>query len=206
MRHAILALSLGVTMLVGCRATVEDSGVPTTQIVSPDGLAQRSAAVDAARGRLADVVGQLPGSNVDEHRRIMAEALAEAGTVLRDLHPGQPTGAFNVQLRTVERSRDHLMNGGVNLPVDAVVEEGLLATHRALASLLANGYNRADGAAADVDALQATLHELDNTLPGAPQRWVASRGMREVNDAVRKMAELLKQDAAAAVATEPATE
>lgn len=196
-RTRALAPLLAATLFVGCAPKKQT----TLEAPPPEPNPQPQLATDArARAQtLGSLVeqyaagaGKLPGPNEQQDRQQVSEQFGLLAQILPLLNgPDQP-GDFAQQMRIIESSRSQLSSGSMDLSSEPTVDTGLRAAQRALASLQRRMFPEQAEIASQVDAMRATVQELD-TVSGAIHRQVAGQSFQRSADAIKSMSQALNQ-------------
>jgi hypothetical protein len=184
-------------LFVGCSAKKQT----TLEAPPPEPNPQPQLATDArARAQtLQSLVDQyaanaakLPGPNEQQDRQQVSDEFGLLAQILPLLNgPDQP-GDFAQQMRIIESSRSQLASGSMDLSSEPTVDTGLRAAQRALASLQRRMFPEQAEIASQVDAMRATVQELD-TVSGPIHRQVAGQSFQRSADVVKSMSQALNQ-------------
>jgi hypothetical protein len=126
--------------------------------------------------RLADTLARtsnaLPGENVTEHRKLMAQIFAQLAELLPILEGPSPGAEFRQQLQIIRDAQGELATGPQNLIVDPIIDIGLRASRDALTGITQHGFYDQAKLAPVFERLAAKTNELDTV--GGPLHQIVS--------------------------------
>ena len=196
-RTRALAPLLAATLFVGCSAKKQTTLAPPPAEPNPQpqlatDARQRAQTLQQLVDQYAAGAAKLPGSNEQQDRQQVSDQFGLLAQILPLLNgPDQP-GDFAQQMRIIESSRSQLASGSMDLSSEPTVDTGLRAAQRALASLHRRKFAEQADVAGQIDAMRATVQELD-TVSGPIHRQVAAESFQRSADAIKSMSKALNQ-------------
>ena len=189
-----ILISAGV--LAGC--VKEQTTLPPPRVAPnpPPKVAVDPSARVQTLARLADrfaaTSNQLPGSDMAQHRQLMANALAQLEEILPILRGPNPGAEFSQQLQVIRDAQAELATGPQDLSPEPTIDSALRATRDALASLAQDGYYDQASLTPIFDRLSARMNDLD-TVRGPLHQVEAGEAVGMISQIISKMADVMGQ-------------
>jgi hypothetical protein len=196
-RTRAFASLLAATLFVGCSAKKQTTLAPPPPEPNPQpqlatDARQRAQTLQSLVDQYAASAAKLPGSNEQQDRQQVSDQFGLLAQILPLLNgPDQP-GDFAQQMRIIESSRSQLASGSMDLSSEPTVDTGLRAAQRALSSLQRRMFSDHAEISGQIDAMRATVQELD-TVSGPIHRQVAAESFQRSADAIKSMSQALNQ-------------
>ena len=165
MNNTYATLTVIAVLMIGCAkkntATMDAKAPANPQPQMNNSVPQRVDELKGLAGQFDELSRRLPGRDENEHRAVMAEVFARLAEMLPMLQGPDPSGAFRVQLRTIEDARQRLSNPASNLAFEPTIDSGLRAAAAALSTITRETFYAGENVADEIDRLNAMLPQLD---------------------------------------------
>jgi hypothetical protein len=166
MNNTYVKLTVIAVVMTGCAkkntATMDPKVPANPQPQMNDSVPQRVTDLRRLSAQFNELAQRLPGRDENEHRAVMGDVFARLAEILPMLQGPDPSGAFRVQLRTIEDARQRLSAASSNLAMEPTIDSGLRAASSALSTITRETFYAGDNVSDEIDRLNAKLPELDS--------------------------------------------
>lgn len=154
---------------------------------------------------------ELPGRDLAEHRKLMAQVFAQLEEILPLLEGPNPGAEFRQQIQVIRDAQAELSSGPADLSPEPTIDVGLRAARDVLTSIAQKEYYDQTKLTTLFDQLAAKINDLD-TVRGPLHQLETGEAVGITSNIIREMTTALSQRLAAEQAPEskpsskPATE
>lgn len=175
----------------GCTVHRRHQTEPATQPTAhPMSLRQqqkhRLTSLRSAVASFQEEANALPGVDDTEHRYMMEQAFDDLNVALPILVGEEPSGAFRLQIRSIQSARDELASNPTLAP-EPIEDSGIRAAVGAMGRIAHEEFY--GGSERMADKLRVALRPLDRTT-GPMHRLAVRDVMRQISDELRRLANI----------------
>lgn len=178
-------------LAAGCAHKAKPAPTTTQRALSlQQQVHQRVRTLNRAVDQFQKQANALPGEDDMAHRKIMRGAFGALAEALPVLVGPNPSGAFRLQLRSIESARDQLTDNPALSP-EPIEDAGLRAAVAAMERISHEDFYQHSPARHPIDQLRMALRPLDRTS-GPLHRLAVRDVVRQMSDSLRMLADTYK--------------